>query len=131
MLIECFSVLQGLASETVSDDVTHHIEHAGAAPPSIAEKVGFDFEATVHQGQSNWTTGQKERLKLFPEEVREGMLSNLEKLNFSFMNERSWMKVYRVLLEHFRHGDREWEELLFKLWTMRVLNYTIETALHG
>ena len=36
-----------------------------------------------------------------------------------------------MLLEHFRHGDPEWEELLFKLWTMRVLNYTIETALHG
>jgi mannosylglycerate synthase len=36
-----------------------------------------------------------------------------------------------VLLEHFKKGDSDWEELLFKLWILRVLNYTTTVALRG
>ncbi len=47
------------------------------------------------------------------------------------MNATVWARVYLQLLDVFVFGDREWEELLFKLWVVRVLNHTCKSAIRG
>ena len=42
-----------------------------------------------------------------------------------FFDADLWGSTYRVLLDSFDHTDRDWRELLFRLWVARVLSYTV------
>ena len=53
------------------------------------------------------------------------------KPRFVFMDADNWYESYKVLLEHFDSEDKDWRDLLFKLWIARVLNYTTKVALKG
>lgn len=131
MLIECFSAVQSLKGEPVSEGTGHRIEYPGPVRQEVKEKVGYDFERTLHLLREGWTDRQVDLLTLFPGPVREGLLASREYPRFSFMDEDMWAEAYKVLLEHFVPGDGDWEELLFKLWVTRVLNYTVTVALRG
>jgi mannosylglycerate synthase len=131
MVVECFAAIQGLAGEEVSGSSVHRIEPPDIVPREITETIGFDFEGTLALTASGWTPRQVELLDRFPAPVRDGMLANRSHPRFAFMDEEAWRLVYLLLLEHFRKGDPDWEELLFKLWTVRVLNYTTTAALRG
>jgi mannosylglycerate synthase len=104
---------------------------ASEVPGLITQKIGFDFEGTLGLLKLDWTDKQEELLQHFPTKVKNHMLKNKTASNFSFMDEITWMDSYLVLLEHFKKGDSDWEELLFKLWILRVLNYTTTVALRG
>ena len=67
----------------------------------------------------------------FPTPVRDGVLANRQKATYTFLNEDLWYEVFGILLDRFERGDADWEELLFKLWTVRVLNYTTTSVLRG
>jgi mannosylglycerate synthase len=131
MLIECFAALKGLKGEDVPEGTRHRIEYPGPVRQEMKEKVGYDFERTLHLLRENWSDRQETLLELFPREVREGMLAAREYPRFSFMDEEAWAETYLVLLEHFDSGDPDWVELLFKLWIARVLQYTTAEALRG
>jgi len=131
MLVECFSAIQSLQHEQVPETGVHRQEPPDAVPRSISEKLGYDVEGTLALISQNWTDTQQEYLEFFPAEIREGALTNRQTPKFGFMDEQRWFEAYRVFLEHFVKGDEDWEELLFKLWTMRVLQYTTNTAICG
>ncbi len=131
MLVECFNAMQGLAGMSVPENVLHRVEPPDVVPEDIAEKIGFEFEATMGLLTDNWSARQAELLELFPTPIRDGMLANQQKASFGFMDEDYWYDTFLVLVKEFRMGDADWEELLFRLWLVRVLNYTVTTALRG
>ena len=131
MLVECFAAVQRLSGETLQADILHRAEPSLNVPPAITEKLGFDFEGTMTLLKEDWTSRQEELLVYLPDEVGKGLLANKQYPRFGFMDEANWATSYRVLLQHFVLGDTDWEELLFKLWMVRVLNFTTTTAIRG
>ncbi len=47
------------------------------------------------------------------------------------MTEDLWYETYQVALDHFDMSDQDWHQLLFRLWTVRVIAYTTSSALRG
>ncbi len=47
------------------------------------------------------------------------------------MTKKTWFETFKILVEKFKKGDKDWEELLFKLWVARVLDYTLKIAIKG
>jgi len=131
MLVECFSAIQSLRSEEVAEGVTHRVEATAAVGPGITEKIGYDIEKTLRMPTHDWNDRQVALLDNFPDPVRSGVLGNRESATFSFMDEEAWLAAYRSFLDHFVPGDDDWEELLFRMWVLRVLNYTTARALRG
>lgn len=132
MAIECFSTIQQLRTEKVDTvRMIHRVERPGPVPDRVKEKTAYDLEGSLHLLMENWTDKQIELLNHFPSNVREGMAECQRRPRFAFMNAESWYKTYEVLLEHFDPADEDWQELFFKLWIARVLNYTTKVALRG
>jgi mannosylglycerate synthase len=131
MLVECFDALRSCRGLEVPKGVVHHIEHPEVVPEAIATKVGYDIEATLHLLTESWTDHQTALLELFPVPVRDGMFASRERPTFGFMTEDLWYESYQVALEHFDMSDPDWHQLLFRLWTVRVIAYTTSSALRG
>jgi len=146
MLVECFDTIQSLKDKTFSlmsknssmenlsvynGGIVHRAEHPHEVPADVFEKIGFDIEGSMTLLMENWTSRMEELLNLFPRRVRDGLLANKSGPSFSFMDEHTWRETYFVLLEHFDATDEDWQELIFKLWTSRVLCYTTTIALRG
>lgn len=132
MLIECFAAVQGLQGEELAGTAVHRIEYPDVVPHGIAEKIGFDFEATLSLLPEQWTRRMVELLELLPTPVAEGLRANQKGYPvFGFMGREDWYEAYRVFLRHFVQGDPDWEQLLFKAWLCRVLNYTSKSAVRG
>jgi len=131
MLVECFSAIQSLQGERVPRGGTHRIEYPGPVPQEVREKIGYDMEGSLSLLVEGWTPRQEELLAYFPDKVQEGMLACRSFPRFGFMDEDTWYRVYQILLEHFDPTDRDWQELIFRLWLARVLGYTVTVALRG
>ena len=132
MAIECFVSVQQLSSERVDPvRIIHRVERPGPVPDQVKEKTAYDLEGSLHLLMENWTDKQLDLLNCFPGNVCEGMAECQIKPRFVFMDAESWYETYKVLLEYFDHEDKDWRELLFKLWIARVLNYTTKVALRG
>jgi hypothetical protein len=132
MMLECLGALQGLRSSSPPRSVTHRVEFPHAVSPSITEKIGFDIEATQILLTSGWTDRQVELLgRYFPPEVAAGAKSWQEWPQTSFLDEPTWLATLRALLDSFVLGDADWEELAFRLWVGRVLQYTMTVAIRG
>jgi mannosylglycerate synthase len=131
MLVECFGAMQSLIGEEVAEGVTHRVEATAAVGPGITEKIGYDIEKTLQMPMHGWSDRQVDLLDEFPEPVRSGVLANRESATFAFMDEEAWLDAYRTFLEQFVLGDDDWEELLFRMWVLRVLGYTTSRALRG
>jgi mannosylglycerate synthase len=131
MLIECFATVQALQLLDVRTGGSHVAEGPQPVPLSLSEQIGFDIESTLHLLMQNWTPEQERLLRVHFPRVWRQMVLNRTRPSFSFMDETIWYQVYRSLLVSFIRGDAEWEELLFKLWTARVLSYTTRVAARG
>lgn len=132
MAIECFSAIQSLKSESINTKkIDHKVERPAPVPEAVKTKISYDIEGTIRLLMQNWTDNQTELLDLFPEEIKDPMLECRKTPRFNFMNKDRWQKTYKILLEHFNPQDSDWQELLFKLWITRVLNYTTHLALKG
>lgn len=139
MLIECFSVIQNLSRSPDNDrwngphpgGIIHRVEPQFQVPIPIIENVGFDIQGTLGLLLEGWTNRQEELLNHFARPIRDGVLENRERPTFQFMGADEWPDTFLTLLEHFEQGDADWEDLLFKLWTARVLNFSVNVALRG
>jgi len=132
MVVECFNTIQELQGEEIeTEGMAHRVERPGPVPEEVKEKTAYDLEGSLLLLMENWTGRQVELLDLFPQGVREGMGECRWRPRFKFMDEESWYETYKVLLEKFDCEDGDWQELLFKLWIARVLNYTSSIALRG
>ena len=132
MLVECFAALQSVKDEKVNGTSVHRVEYPDVVPHHIAEKVGFEFEASLGLLHEGWAERMEELLELFPTGIAEGLAANrLAYPVFGFMDDGAWYHTLLAFLEHFQPGDPDWEELLFKAWLARVLNYTTTAAIGG
>ena len=107
------------------------LDEALVSQKSNGEKIGYNLEVTLGLLSQNWTERQEHLLDGFPDPIRRGMLANRDAATFLFMDEEAWRITYRRLLESFVPGDADWDELLFRLWITRVINYTATRALRG
>jgi mannosylglycerate synthase len=131
MLVECFAAIQSLQAEPVNGSTLHRVQPPDVVPSAIMEKLGYDIEASMSLLTERWSERQEEYLELFPVPLRDGMLANQQRARFGFMDEAAWYDVYCVLLKHFDRDDNDWQELLFKMWITRVLQYTTTAAARG
>ena len=131
MLIECFAAIQSLQGKPIPAETSHQVGERTEVSTTVKAKVGYDVERTLQLLGADWSPSQEELLGLLPPPVRDGMLAARAYPRFSFMDDRAWFVTYRVLLDHFVKDDPSWEELLFKLWIARVLQYTMTAALRG
>ncbi len=131
MLVECFAAVRDLRGEHLEPGIVHHVEYPDVVPPAIAEKVGYDVEGTMQLLPEAWSERQMELLEFFPIPIRDGMAAARRRTTFSFLDECAWYDTFEVLLDHFDEEDPDWRDLLFHLWTVRVLAYTHHAALRG
>lgn len=132
MALECFNTIQELREEELDTrGILHRIERPGPVPEAVKEKTAYDLEGSLGLLMNGWTERQIELLAHFPHNVREGMRECPRRPRFRFMDDETWFKTYKILLEEFDFTDEDWRELLFKLWLARVLNYTTTVALRG
>ncbi|MCR4391436.1 MAG: hypothetical protein NUV94_01355 [Candidatus Acetothermia bacterium] len=131
MLVECFSALQSLAGEKVPEGTVHHVEYQGPVSETVKTKIGYNFDGTLALLAQGWTARQLALLDLFPTRVRDGLARSRSFPQLGFMDDEAWYDTYQVLLREFRADDPDWQELLFRLWIVRVLAYTVTVALRG
>ena len=132
MMLECLAALQSLRQSPPPRSIVHRVEYPHAVSTNIAEKIGFDIEATQLLLTSGWTERQRELLnRHFPAEVAAGAKSWQLWPQTSFLDQPTWLATLRALLDHFQLGDPDWEELAFRLWVGRVLQYTLTIAIRG
>ena len=131
MLVECFAAIQSLKDEQVDGSTLHRVQPPDVVPSAIAEKLGYDIEASMSLLTERWTDRQVELLELFPVPIRDGMIANRQRPRFGFLDEAAWFETYCVLLSNFDKNDDDWREIIFKLWIIRVLNYTTTAAARG
>ncbi len=131
MLIDCFAALQSLRELSVPIELAHQVEPKSEVPATVKAKVAYDVEATIQLLAPAWTPRQEDQLTLFPKTVHRGMLATPTYPQFAFMDDQAWFETYLVLLDNFVRGDPDWEGLLFKVWIVRVLEYTMSHALRG
>jgi mannosylglycerate synthase len=131
MLVECFAAVQSLKGEKLDGSSLHRVQPPDVVPSAISEKLGYDIEASMSLLTERWTPRQQDLLELFPVPIRDGVLANQQRPRFGFMDEDAWFETYNILLEHFDKDDEDWQELLFKLWIIKVLNYTTTMAARG
>lgn len=131
MVIECFATIQSLQGEDLAGRGEFHPNPTPSLAPEGAQQVGFDLESTLGLIANDWTGRQEQFVYEHLSFISKSVLLNRVQPTFNFMDERVWGTVYESLLGAFVKGDSDWEELLFKLWCMRVLSYTAREALRG
>jgi mannosylglycerate synthase len=132
MVVECLDAVAGLAGrEGPESDARHGSDPPAPAPADLKRTVGYDLASTLPLVASGWSDEEARLAAGLPDRAREGLLTNLERPEFSFMDAGTWLEVLRFLLDGFRLGHRAWEELAFRLWLIRVLSYTTDQALSG
>lgn len=87
-------------------------------PETVKTKIAYDFHGTLARLTHGWTERQLAPLDIFPARVRNGLAGCRSFPQLGFMDDEAWC-------------DTDWQELLFKLWIIRVLGYTVTVALRG
>jgi mannosylglycerate synthase len=131
MVNECFGSIQSLAGESVPAGTPHKATPPTSTAGGVATAVGYSVNDTIGLLRLGWTDRQMDLLAAFPSEVRSGMRMLRDYPSVGFMDEDAWYDTYLRLLTHYDANDHDWHELLFRLWTVRVLNYTFTEALRG
>jgi mannosylglycerate synthase len=131
MAVECFGALQSQRALAVPPGTTHDIGAGAEVNETVRRKVAYSVPDTVPLLREAWTDRQLDMLDLFPPPVSRGMVASREYPRLGFMDSGNWRDTYLVLLDHADIGDRDWRELLFRLWVTRVLTYTVTEAVKG
>ena len=131
MAVECFSALQAARKTEVPGDTHHEMEPAHAVSEAVKRKTAYSVGDTVGLLRDGWTDRQSQLLDLFEPDVARGMEASRDYPRLGFFDAALWGSTYRVLLDFFDPADRDWRELLFRLWVARVLSYTVTEAVRG
>ena len=133
MCIECFSTLQELKKASIKNTSGKYVREdiKRRVSPKVKTKLSYKIEKTLFLLKKGWTRKQLSYLKFFPKKVQKRMKECQNYPRFSFMTKKTWFETFKILVEKFKKGDKDWEELLFKLWVARVLDYTLKIAIKG
>ncbi|HLF60595.1 MAG TPA: hypothetical protein VI980_05415 [Acidimicrobiia bacterium] len=132
MVIECLDAVSGLAGMAgPQPGARHGSDPAAPVPPDLKRTVAYDLSSTLPLLTSGWTDEEIELAADLPAQARVGIMANLDRPEFSFMDAGIWLETLRFLLSGFRLGYQAWESLAFRLWLTRVLAYTTNQAQDG
>lgn len=131
MAIECFAAVQRRTATIVPGDTEHRIEPADHVAEAVKEKVAYSVGDTVRLLRESWTDRQDDLLDHFDEAVARSMRASIDYPRLGFMDADRWYGVLEVLFDRFDMDDRDWRELMFRLWVARVLSYTVDEAVRG
>ena len=132
MVVECLDAMARLTGrEGPRPQTRHGSDPPAPVPADLKRTVAYDLTSTLPLLAAGWGDEEAGLANQLPERAREGLLANLERPDFSFMDAGTWLEVLRFILDGFRLGDRAWESLAFRLWLIRVLSYTTEQAQTG
>jgi mannosylglycerate synthase len=133
MCVECFAILQKLRNFPIKRNSAKYVREwkKRRVSQKVKTKVSYKIEKTLLLLKKRWNQKQLSYLRFFPEKVRNKMRECRRYPRFAFMTKKTWFEVFKILLKKFKKGDKDWEELLFKLWVARVLNYTLKIAIKG
>jgi len=131
MAIECFAALQASRKTDVPTNTHHEIDPARSVAETVRRKIAYSVGDTVGLLREGWTDRQEQLLELFEPDVGRGMEASRDYPRLGFFDAALWGSTYQVLLDSFDPSDRDWRELLFRLWVARVLSYTVTEAVRG
>ena len=131
MAVECFAALQAARKIDVPAGTRHEMEPAYSVSEDVKRKTAYSVGDTIGLLRDGWTDRQLDLLDLFEPEVGWSMRASRDYPRLGFFDADLWGSTYRVMLESFDAADRDWRELLFRLWVARVLSYTVNEAVRG
>ena len=131
MAVECFAALQSARKIQVPSDTNHEVEPAHSVSETVKRRTAYSVGDTVGLLRDGWTDRQLQLLDMFEVDVSRSMKASRDYPRLGFFDADLWGSTYRVLLDSFDHTDRDWRELLFRLWVARVLSYTVNEAVRG
>jgi len=132
MVVECLDAVSRLAGlKGPEPGARHGSDPPAPVPPDLKRIAAYDLTTTLPLLTSGWTDQEAELAADLPPGTRTGLMTNLERPEYTFMDSRAWLEALRFLLAGFRLGDEAWESLAFRLWLTRVLSYTTGQAQTG
>lgn len=132
MVVECLDAVSQLAGlEGPEPEARHGSDPPAPVPSDLKRTVAYDLTSTLPLLTGGWTDQEIELAAGLPATARSGLMANLDRPEFSFMDSGTWLKTLRFLLSGFQLGDQAWESLAFRLWVTRVLSYTTNQARAG
>ncbi len=132
MVVECLDAVFRLAGrEGPGPEARHESDPAAPVPADLKRTVAYDLTSTLPLLTAGWTDEEVKLAAELPARAREGIMANIERPEFAFMDAETWLDVLRFLLNGFRLGDPAWESIGFRLWLARVLSYTTNQAQTG
>jgi mannosylglycerate synthase len=100
-------------------------------PDDIKETVAFDFESSFAVLTAAWGSAEADRAGSLPDGIGERLAAVARPSDLAFLDEETWGRALRFLIDRFRLGDVGWEDLAFRLWLGRVLAYFTGPAQDG
>ncbi|MDP9494706.1 MAG: hypothetical protein M3P87_05635, partial [Actinomycetota bacterium] len=132
MVIECLDAVCRLEGRNGPEPgARHESDRPAPVPADLKRTVAYDLTSTLPLLTSGWTDDEVKLTAGLPARSREGMMANIERPEFAFMDAETWLESFRFLLNGFRLGDPTWESICFRLWLTRVLAYTTNQAQTG
>ncbi len=132
MVVECLDAVSQLAGmDGPGPDAPHGSDPPAPVPDDLKHTVAYDLGSTLPHLTAGWTDEEAALAAGLPSGIRDGLLANRERPEYSFMDAGAWIEALEFLLSGFRLGDPAWESLAFRLWLTRVLSYTTIQAQAG
>lgn len=130
MVIECFDAAASLPGDPIPD-VDHDRDPPTPVPEDLQQQKAYDLDASTRLLTLPWVGGERAIAETLPAHLAEPVVQLAESGDFGFLEERPWEELLHHALGSFEFGDPAWENLLFRLWVGRVLNYTTTHATRG
>jgi len=129
MLLECLDAAASLSDlPGPSPGAKHASDPPAPTPADLKETIAYDVEGTRALLSEEWSREELDLVQGLREEAGAALFGPGET---SAMDEELWHVAHGFLLENFVLGDPAWESVAFRLWLMRVLDYTNKHATRG
>ena len=123
MLVECFDSANALP-EIPIPRIGHYAEEESPVPSDLRSQAGYSVDTTTPLITSPPTSAELSRVDALPPDIAERVLEMIRTGTTSYFDAATWWRILQHQTEAFELGDPGSEDLLFRLWVARVLNYT-------
>ena len=132
MVTECFDVAALLPGIEIPE-VAHLAEPTTDVPPDLRSQSGYSVEATLPLLTAAWGPGELEYVSgILPDDILDPVLGMVETGDYGFLDETTWHVVLTAIARPGRFDPTPMrDDLIFRLWVGRVLNYTTTHAVRG
>ncbi len=130
MLIECFDAANSLPDISIPH-IRHHAEAGSPVPEDLRSQVGYSIETTTPLITDPPKAAELASIDELPWGLRAKVHEMLETGGTTFLDAATWWEILKHQTERFVLGNEGSQDLLFRLWVARVLNYTNTEVTNG